>query len=63
MESLSLSESGRDTLDGDRDSAGVDVQVSIRRLPPNASQIEAETAARLRDLDAIFAQVSVLICS
>ncbi|VDK31584.1 unnamed protein product [Taenia asiatica] len=57
MESFSPSESGRDTPDGDRDSASVDVQVSIRRVPPNASQIEAETAARLRDLDAIFAQV------
>ncbi|CUT98984.1 STIP1 y and U box containing protein 1 [Echinococcus multilocularis] len=57
MESFFPSESGQDTPDGDRDSANVDVQVSIRRPPLNASQIEAETAARLRDLDVIFAQV------
>ncbi|KAM7536802.1 hypothetical protein Aperf_G00000085611 [Anoplocephala perfoliata] len=42
---------------GDKDNADVDVQVSIRQSPLTVSQIEADTAARLRDLDAIFAQV------
>ncbi|VDM30324.1 unnamed protein product [Hydatigera taeniaeformis] len=50
-------ESGKDIPNCDRNSASVDVQVSIRRPPQTASQIEAETATRLRDLDAIFAQV------
>lgn len=41
----------------DKDITDVNVQVSIRKPLLTASQIEAETAARLRDLDAIFAQV------
>ncbi|VDO04297.1 unnamed protein product [Rodentolepis nana] len=43
--------------DDDKDITDVNVQVSIRKPPLTASQIEAETAARLRDLDAIFAQI------
>lgn len=56
--SVVSSSSDQDSPSGERDTDDLNVQVSIRRPPISASQIEAETASRLRELDAIFAQVS-----